>query len=263
MAAIAAGFLAVGIALPVLPLHVQQDLGFDPFMVGVVAGSQFAAALVSRIWAGGYSDRRGAKRGVLIGLLAAGIAGALYLASLACASPDLSVAVLLMGRAVLGGAESFIITGGVSWGLGLVQSSGSGKVITCWLVEHPASFRSLLIAEAVAVGAQPGTCVFRRDDASSGLSGVVSGAIGVEGGHRRQTSLLGHVMRPGEWFGIKALLHSGPRELTYRAIEPTRLLFISRTRLVPLMQADAMIAVRVGQLAEIGTDWARGSPVTC
>ena len=71
--------------------------------------------------------------------------------------------------------------------------------------------------------------MFRRDDASNGLYGIVSGAIGVEGGHRRQTPLLGHVMRTGEWFGIKALLHGGPRELTYRAVEPTRLLFISRT----------------------------------
>ncbi len=121
-----------------------------------------------------------------------------------------------------------------------------------WLSEHPAAFRSLLITEAVAVEAPQGTCVFRRDDASTGLYGIVSGAIGVEGGHRRQTPLLGHVMRTGEWFGIKALLHGGPRELTYRAIEPTRLLFISRNQLVPLMQKDPEIAVRVGQLAEIG-----------
>ena len=121
-----------------------------------------------------------------------------------------------------------------------------------WLTEHPAEFRSLLLGEAVPVEARPGTFVFRRDDESNGLYGIVSGAIGVEGGHRRQTPLLGHVMRKGEWFGIKAVLHGGPRELTYRAIEPTRLLFISRTELVPLMQKDPAIAVRVGQLAEIG-----------
>jgi CRP-like cAMP-binding protein len=59
-------------------------------------------------------------------------------------------------------------------------------------------------------------------------------------------------MRRGEWFGIKAMLHGGPRELTYRAMEPSRLLFVARTRLVPLMQKDPDIAVRVGQLAELG-----------
>lgn len=133
-------------------------------------------------------------------------------------------------------------------------SSGLDAVFAArgWLTEHPAAFRSLLIGEGVLVEARPGTFVFRRDDESNGLYGIVSGAIGVEGGHRRQTPLLGHIMRPGEWFGIKALLHGGPRELTYRTIEPSRLLFIPRARLVPLMQKDATIAVRVGQLAEIG-----------
>lgn len=121
-----------------------------------------------------------------------------------------------------------------------------------WLAEHPAAFRSLMVSQGVPVEVRPGTCVFRRDDESNGLYGIVSGAIGVEGGHRRQSPLLGHVMRQGEWFRIKAVLHGGPRELTYRAMEPTRLLFVSRTRLAPLMQTDPDIAVRVGQLAELG-----------
>ena len=121
-----------------------------------------------------------------------------------------------------------------------------------WLSEHPAAFRGRLIRNGVPVEAQTGTCVFRRDDESDGLYGIMSGSIGVEGGHRRQSPLLGHVFRRGEWFGIKAVLHGGPRELTYRALEPTRLLYLSRTRLVPMMQAEADVAVRVGQLAEIG-----------
>ena len=82
MTAVLAGFLIIGVALPVLPLHVTNDLGFGPLVVGLVAGAQFAAALLSRIWAGSYSDRRGAKRSVFVGLLAAGAAGLLYLLSL-------------------------------------------------------------------------------------------------------------------------------------------------------------------------------------
>lgn len=121
-----------------------------------------------------------------------------------------------------------------------------------WLAEHPAAFRNLLLREGVPVEIRAGTCVFRRDDESNGLYGIITGAIGVEGGHRRQSPLLGHVFRRGEWFGIKAVLHGGPRELTYRALEPARLLYVSRTRLVPMMQADPDVAIRVGQLAEIG-----------
>ncbi len=42
-------FLVIGMALPVLPLHVHEDLGLSTFVVGLVAGSQFVAALVSRV----------------------------------------------------------------------------------------------------------------------------------------------------------------------------------------------------------------------
>src|SRR5438270_8285541 len=75
------GFLVIGVAMPVLPLHVHDGLGFGTFVVGLVAGSQFAASLVSRPWAGHVSDTRGAKRGVVAGLLAAAGAGLLYLLS--------------------------------------------------------------------------------------------------------------------------------------------------------------------------------------
>lgn len=130
MTAVLAGFIIIGVALPVLPLHVNGDLGLGPFVVGLVAGAQFAASLFSRVWAGSYSDKRGAKRGVLVGLVAAAAAGMLYSLSLAFLKvPTLSVLILLVGRAVLGGAESFIITGGVAWGLGLVDRHHAGKVI--------------------------------------------------------------------------------------------------------------------------------------
>src|SRR3954451_17148414 len=82
MAVVFAAFLIIGLALPVLPLHVHQGLGLGTFVVGLVAGSQFAVSLISRVWSGQYADRRGAKRSVVIGLLTAAVAGLLYLLSL-------------------------------------------------------------------------------------------------------------------------------------------------------------------------------------
>ena len=70
MGVVLAGFLVIGLALPVLPLHVSRDLGFGAFVVGLVTGSQFAASLVSRIWAGHFADQKGAKSGVVAGLFA-------------------------------------------------------------------------------------------------------------------------------------------------------------------------------------------------
>ncbi|MFE0014124.1 arabinose transporter [Mesorhizobium sp. NPDC059054] len=143
IAAVLAGFLVIGAALPVLPLHVSGDLGFGTLMVGLVAGAQFAASLISRVWSGSYSDAKGGKRAVVVGLITAAIAGLLYLVSLAFElSPVVAVTILLLGRAVLGGAESFIITGGVSWGLALVDPEHAGKVIA-WV--GTAMFASLAL----------------------------------------------------------------------------------------------------------------------
>src|SRR6266851_6936621 len=102
MGVVFVAFLIIGLAMPVLPLHVHQDLGLSTFVVGMVAGSQFAASLLSRVWAGRHADIRGAKHAVVAGLIAAAAAGLLYLLSLRFVSePEISVTVLLLGRALL------------------------------------------------------------------------------------------------------------------------------------------------------------------
>lgn len=152
MVAVLAGFVIIGAALPVLPLHVNHDLGFGTIVVGLVAGAQFAASVLTRIWSGSYSDAHGGKRSVVLGLVAAAVAGLLYLLSLAfVSSPTTSVAILLIGRAVLGGAESFIITGGVSWGLAMVDSGHAGKVI---------AWAGTAMFAALAFGGPIGTMLF-------------------------------------------------------------------------------------------------------
>jgi MFS family permease len=152
MGVVFVAFLVIGIAMPVLPLHVHRELGLGTFMVGLVAGSQFAASLISRPWAGHFSDCRGAKRGVIVGLVTATAAGLLYLLSLEFgASPNISVAILLLGRGLLGGAESFIITAAVSWGLALVDPRSTGKVIA-WV-------GSAMFA-AFAIGAPAGSALY-------------------------------------------------------------------------------------------------------
>ena len=133
MAMVLIAFLVIGVAMPVLPLHVRDGLGFGPFMVGLVAGAQFAASLLARLWSGGTADRHGPKQAVIIGLWAATAAGLLYFLSLSVVGePRISVAILLAGRAVLGAAESFIITGATAWGLARVGAENAGKVIA-WI----------------------------------------------------------------------------------------------------------------------------------
>ncbi|QPF87592.1 arabinose transporter [Bradyrhizobium genosp. L] len=152
MAVVFVAFLVIGVAMPVLPLHVHDGLGLGTFVVGLVAGSQFAASLISRPWAGHFSDSRGAKRGVVVGLLAAASSGLLYLGSLGFAkTPLASVSILLLGRGLLGAAESFIITAAVSWGLALADARSTGKVIA-WV-------GSAMFA-AFAIGAPAGSALY-------------------------------------------------------------------------------------------------------
>lgn len=120
-------FLVIGMAMPVLPLHVHDRLGLGTIAVGIIAGGQFAASLVSRLGSGRVADRRGAKTAVSWGLAAGITAGACYLASLVWIStPVLSAGVLLAGRALLGAAESFVITGALAWGFTVGGEWGRG-----------------------------------------------------------------------------------------------------------------------------------------
>jgi MFS family permease len=152
MAAVFVAFLVTGLAMPVLPLHVHEGLGLGTFVVGLVAGAQFTASLLSRFWSGSYADSRGGKRAVVVGLVVATAAGLLYFLSLRFAgAPVTSVTILLVGRAVLGGAESFIITGALSWGLALGGPENAGKVMA-WV--------GTAMYVAFAVGAPSGSALY-------------------------------------------------------------------------------------------------------
>src|SRR3954452_21879717 len=81
MAVVFVAFLVIGVAMPVLPLHVHDGLGAGTFVVGLVAGSQFAASLISRPWAGHCVHLRGPKCVVVVALVAPATSGVLYMLS--------------------------------------------------------------------------------------------------------------------------------------------------------------------------------------
>src|SRR3989475_3040460 len=157
MGAVFISFLIIGVAMPVLPLHVHQGLGLSNFVVGLVAGSQFAASLVSRVWAGRHADSRGAKHAVVTGLIVAAAGGLLYLLSLRFVSePAISVTILILGRTLLGAGESFIITGAQAWGLALAGSHNTGKVLAWMGTAMYAAFALGAKAAYIAVPIQIG-----------------------------------------------------------------------------------------------------------
>ena len=159
------GFLTIGLPLPILPLHVHDNLGMSTLVVGIVIGTQFAAALLSRAWAGNLADTRGAKRAVVMGFLLASSSGMAYLASLAFLhSPTTSIWVLLLGRVLLGCGESLVVTGALSWGVGLVGPQHAGKVMA-WV--------GIAMYGAYAVGAPLGVAI-NDQQGFSGISAVAA-----------------------------------------------------------------------------------------
>ncbi|MDH0865392.1 arabinose transporter [Mitsuaria sp. GD03876] len=159
------GFLTIGIQLPVLPLHVHRTLGMDELVVGLVIGSQFAAALLSRAWAGNFADLRGTHRAVRLGLALSASSGFVYLLSLAfLPSPSTSLWILVAGRLLLALGESLLVTGAIGWGIGLVGPQNAGKVMA-WI--------GTAIYGAFAVGAPLGVAL----NASRGFVGIAAAIL--------------------------------------------------------------------------------------
>lgn len=119
VAVVFSAFLVIGLAMPVLPLQVHDGLGLGSFFVGLVAGAQFAASLVSRLWSGHYADHRGAKRAVIAGLLAAAASGALLDLALGTANPTLGLIAERSGISTVFLVSSVVVLGATAIALRL------------------------------------------------------------------------------------------------------------------------------------------------
>ncbi|WGL59798.1 MFS transporter [Pigmentibacter sp. JX0631] len=127
------GFLTIGIPLPVLPLFVTKELLYSSAIAGIVIAAQSISTMLTRKYSGKLSDIKGSKKIVLLGLLLCAFASLTYYSSyLVSSTSNLSLAILLIGRVVLGLGESMVMTGALSWGIGLAGTSNSAKVMS-WM----------------------------------------------------------------------------------------------------------------------------------
>ena len=106
-------YLCVGIALPIVALHVTRRLGLANVGAGLAVGIAFLATVATRGHAGTLADRRGTKVAVTRGL-------SFYVADLR--DPR-------RGPLLLGLGESLVAVGVISWGIALVGSARSGQVL--------------------------------------------------------------------------------------------------------------------------------------
>ena len=171
------GYLTVGLPLPVIPLFVRRALGFSDLLVGVAVGIQFLATVCTRKYAGSIADAQGGHVALSRGLAACAAAGAVYMAAAWLpAPPSAKLAVLLLGRLLLGIGESLLLTGVLGWTLGIAGPGRAGRVMA-WV--------GMAMYAALAVGAPAGVALFER----AGFRGVGAAVIGLP--------LLGYIAMAG------------------------------------------------------------------
>ena len=124
-------YLSIGLPLAVLPGYIHYQLGYSPFIAGVVISLQYISTLISRPHAGRYTDIWGPKKVVSRGIVCCLLSGLFtLLAVLLQSSPPLAVAALLVGRIFLGVGESFTATGATLWGIKTVGAIHTSRVIS-------------------------------------------------------------------------------------------------------------------------------------
>ncbi|WP_219064525.1 MFS transporter [Pseudomonas sp. UMAB-08] len=165
------GYLNIGIPLAVLPGYVHSDLGFGAVAAGLVISVQYLATLLSRPYASRIIDNLGSKKAVLYGLAGCGLSGVFMLLSAWLQSmPMLSLISLLIGRLVLGSAESLVGSGSIGWGIGRVGAQNTAKVI---------SWNGIASYGALAIGAPMGVLLVQQLGLwSMGVSIILLASIG-------------------------------------------------------------------------------------
>ena len=166
------GYLNIGIPLAVLPGYVHNHLGYGTVIAGLVISVQYLATLLSRPYASRIIDNLGSKRAVMYGLAGCGLSGVFMLvSSWLSAMPALSLANLLIGRLVLGSAESLVGSGSIGWGIGRVGAQNTAKVI---------SWNGIASYGAIAVGAPLGVMMVNHWGMwSMGASIIALAALGL------------------------------------------------------------------------------------
>jgi MFS family permease len=147
-------YLCVAMPLPVVPVFVTGQLGFSNAWAGLGVGIAFFATIVTRGYAGGLSDRRGAKVALARGLVLYVVGALISLAAgLLSGMPLIAFLVLLAGRLLLGLGESLLGISVVAWGVDVVGLDRSSRVL---------ALLGAAIYGALAVGGPVGLAVFER-----------------------------------------------------------------------------------------------------
>jgi MFS family permease len=152
------GFMMIGMPLPVLPIFVHTTMTPSPLLAGLVVGLQSISTVLTRRYAGAMADKDGPKTTTVRGLALCMSVGFIYILAVTAPVPwIIKLAILLIGRVVLGLGESLILTGAITWGIGRVGGANAGQVM---------SWNGIAMYAAFASGAPLGLGMYRALDSA-------------------------------------------------------------------------------------------------
>ncbi|HEX4503474.1 MAG TPA: MFS transporter [Scandinavium sp.] len=123
--------ISLGLSLAILPLYINKIAGYSAFFVGLVIATESVATLVSRAFAGRYSDNQGPRKGMTLGLSLTVSAGLLCWLTFTFIAPShTAYGVILFSRVLMGIGESLIFTCSGTWPIGLVGKAHAGKIMS-------------------------------------------------------------------------------------------------------------------------------------
>ena len=87
--------------------------------------------------------------------------------------------------------------------------------------------------------------IFNRGDPGDGLYAIIDGRVGIKTVSKTGKEIFLNILEKGEVFGEIALLDGKERTAGAVAMEPTELLYISRERFIPFLEARPKLCVRL------------------
>jgi MFS family permease len=142
------GYFTIGLPLAVLPIFINQQLGYSTMIAGIVISLQYVTTFLSRGYTGSIVDKKGPKPAVILGMVGFTLSGILLLAAYWLKStPTLSLSVLIVTRFMTGFSEGLIGASPINWAILAVGNTYTSKAI---------SFNGVASYGALAVGAPLG-----------------------------------------------------------------------------------------------------------
>lgn len=148
------GYFTIGLALAILPVFIDQDLGYGTMVAGLVISTQYVTTFFFRGYAGSIVDKRGPKPAVVLSMIGFTLSGVLlFVAALLHRHAGLSLIALLCTRLVTGFGEGLVGASPINWAILAVGEEETARAI---------SFNGIASYGALAVGAPCGVLLQRH-----------------------------------------------------------------------------------------------------